>query len=246
MRNVAAVDALERSQIRLILEHNSSQMCSKSQERHKAMHADRAAARALGSGDIIRRALKLVEADAREFITTSVDQVANVAQDSDAFALIVGSVTALFRHFEAQVEKAVILATRGGTSPRYTGAKREADRLFAELRDHMFRELEIHRFSFTKPSKSRMLEIRESINLQPKNAEQALPKNYGGKPLAEHWDSMWADIAVALWVGDLSPKSQAEVKAAIFEWFNKKGIDVGETAVRQRAQKLWSKIEASE
>jgi hypothetical protein len=239
------VDADERSQIRLILEHISSQVCKQSIEHHEAMHADRAAAKILGSGDTVRKALDIVEADAREFITKAIDQSAAVAQDMDAFALIRSSFEAIMRHFEGQIAIAVKLAARSEDSPHYASTKREADRLFSELKSHMKRELEIHSFTFTKPSKSRVKEIGELFRTTNHLPTIGKPSNTGGKPLAKHWDAMWADIAVKLWQGDLNPKSQADVKAAMFGWFNAQGIDVGETAVRDRARQLWLSIQAS-
>ncbi len=69
--------------------------------------------------------------------------------------------------------------------------------------------------------------------------------NRGGKPLAAHWDELWSSIAVQLWNGDLQPKTQADIKRAMLEWFTAKEIDVGETAVTDRARQLWLKIEAT-
>ncbi len=54
---------------------------------------------------------------------------------------------------------------------------------------------------------------------------------------------MWADIAVKLWLGELQPKTQADVKRAMFAWFNENEIVVGDTAVTQRARQLWQKIQ---
>lgn len=56
---------------------------------------------------------------------------------------------------------------------------------------------------------------------------------------------MWADIAVQLYVGDLQPKSQKQIKDAMFAWFNANSIDAGDTAVTERARQLWQKIEAA-
>lgn len=54
---------------------------------------------------------------------------------------------------------------------------------------------------------------------------------------------MWADIAIKLWTGDLVPKRQADISEAMFAWFNGKEINVGQTAVTERARALWLKIE---
>jgi hypothetical protein len=50
---------------------------------------------------------------------------------------------------------------------------------------------------------------------------------------------MWATIAVLLWDGKLLPKKQGDIKEAMLAWFTEKGIDVGDTAVTDRARQLW-------
>lgn len=56
---------------------------------------------------------------------------------------------------------------------------------------------------------------------------------------------MWAHIAVKLWTGDLQPKSQADVKRAMMEWFTAGSIEIGDTAVTERARQLWLQLEAA-
>ena len=67
--------------------------------------------------------------------------------------------------------------------------------------------------------------------------------NRGGKPLAKHWDEVWAQIAFQLWNGDLQPETQADIKRAMFAWFNAREIEVGDTAITQRARQLWRLLE---
>ncbi|MEM6827114.1 MAG: hypothetical protein AAF553_04150 [Pseudomonadota bacterium] len=57
---------------------------------------------------------------------------------------------------------------------------------------------------------------------------------------------MWAYIAVQLWAGDLKPKKQADVKKAMFEWLSANEIEVGDTAVTQRARQLWQAMQSTE
>ncbi len=35
------------------------------------------------------------------------------------------------------------------------------------------------------------------------------------KPLAAHWDEMWAAVAVMLYTGDLQPRTQADIERAM-------------------------------
>ena len=110
-----------------------------------------------------------------------------------------------------------------------------ADARFAEIRDLVFQRLQIEKFEFLG-----------SAQAAPVTQGSQIAKNSGGKPLAEHWDAMWAAIAVQLWLGDLKPKKQADIKAAMLDWFNVNEIEIGDTAVTERARKLWRAMEAAE
>lgn len=238
------MDTLERNQVRLILEHLTSETLRKTDLAQKAMHAEHSAKRVLQSGGTVRRAVDIVEEHAAKFVEQAVDQTAAVAQDMDAFNVIAASLTAMFRGFEPHLRNAVRLATVRDNE-RSQSVADAGDKLFADMRNRVFKQLEIHRFSFTKPSKGDLAARNERIfGTAAPLASDHPPKNTGGKPLAAHWDSMWAAIAADLWNGVLQPKSQKDVKKAMFDWFNKAGIDIGDTAVTQRARQLWQAMEA--
>jgi len=240
------VDALEHNQIRLILERLSSESLRVAEERQKAMHAEHSAKGLLRSGATVKVAVRIVEEEASAFVEKAVDDVAAVAKDIDAFVLLTSSLTAIFRGYEPHLEKAVSFATAGG-GERFKSVKAAGEKLFSDMRDRIFKQLEIHRFSFTKPSAGDMAEQSSGIFGKAENSGQTgrsnrsgnPEKNRGGKPLAKHWDSMWADIAVKLWTGELEPKTQADLKRAMFDWFNTNEIEIGDTAVTQRARQLW-------
>lgn len=236
------MDTLERNQVRLILEHLTSETLRKTSDAQKAMHAEHSAKKMLQSGNTARRAVDIVEEHAAKFVEQAVDQTSAVAQDLDAFNVIAASLTAMFRGFEPHLRNAVRLATVRD-SPRSQSVTDAGDKLFAEMRSRVFKQLEIHRFSFTKPTKGDLAARQERIFGTPAQASDHLPKNTGGKPLAAHWDSMWAAIAADLWNGLLEPKSQKDIKEAMFDWFNRAGIEIGDTAVTQRARQLWQAME---
>ena len=209
------------------------------------MHAQHSAKGLLRSGATVKAAIQIAEVQTNAFVDKLIDEVAAVAQDIDAFNMILAELTARFLGRETELAEALRLAT-AGQGERFASVQREGERLFAEMRTRVFKRLEIHRFSFTRPTKGELaaMGIRSQSTASLPDAP-AKPKNTGGVPLGKHWDAMWADIAVKLWTGDLAPKSQADVKRAIFAWFNENEIAIGDTAVTQRARRLWQKIEES-
>ena len=237
------MDTHERNQVRLILEHLTLETLRKTELAQKAMHAEHSAKGLLQSGGTIRLAVDIVEEQAAKFVETAVDQTAAVAQDLDAFNVIAASLTAMFRGFEANLHNAVRLATVRDSELSQSVAD-AGDKLFSDMRNRVFRQLEIHRFSFTKPSKGDLAAKGIGIAV-PAAISQPISgkRNPGGKPLAAHWDAMWAAIAVKLWSGELQPKSQADVKNAMLHWFNEAELDIGDTAVTQRARQLWQAMQ---
>lgn len=239
------MDQLERAQIRLLLEHRGCEYDRLCGDAQKAMHAEHSAKGLLRSGATVKVAIRIAEEQTDAFVDKLIDEVAAVAQDIDAFNLIISELTARFRGREAELAEAVRLAT-AGQGDRFASVQREGERLFAEMRTRVFKRLEIHRFSFTRPTKGDLaaMGIRSQSTASLPDAP-AKPKNAGGVPLAEHWDAMWADIAVKLWIGELKPKTQADVKRAMFAWFNENEMTIGDTAITQRARQLWQKIQES-
>lgn len=236
------MDKIERAQIRLLLEHLGAERRAKTAERNKAMHAEHSAKGTLRSGATVKAALRIGEELANAYVTDLIAAVADVAKDIEAFNMMVTDVTIMFQDLQPSIDDAVRLATAGDKGgQRYDSVGKEADRLLRELQARTLRLLEIHRFSFIKTSPNDRKELLPRLG---KTAPQAA-KNKGGKPLAKHWDDMWAAIAVSLWTGDLKPESQADVKRAMLAWFDDQKIDVGDTPVVERARALWRKMEAS-
>ena len=219
----------------------SSETLRLTEDAQKAMHAEHSAKGLLQSGNTVRRSVEIIEDHAAKFVEEAVDQTAAVAQDMDAFNVITASLNALFRGFEPHLKNGIRLATIRDNQ-RSESVVKAGEKLFAEMRSRIFKQLEIHRFSFTKPTSGDLAAQRERVFgvLEPLEKEQR-HKNPGGKPLAAHWDAMWADIAIRLWDGSLIPKKQADIKAAMFDWLNAHGIDASDTAVTERARGLWKR-----
>lgn len=240
------MDADERKQVCLILDHEGEAAMQATSRRLKALYAEASAKGSLRSGATVKRTVAVIEEEASAFVLKAVNSVAAIAQDIDAYAQIKARLSANFRAWERDLEIAVELATLGAASSMQSVSKAGQD-LYGVAKVRIERELEIHRFSFIMPTKGTLAQhLGQRFNAPVPEVASQKPANPGGKPLAKHWDAMWAAIAVKLWTGDLAPKSQAELKQAMFDWFNAGGIDVGDTAVTQRARQLWQAMQDPE
>jgi hypothetical protein len=196
----------------------------------------------LQSGATIKSVVTALEEIGADFVTRCTDQVASVAKDAEAFALIQQTVENFLRYISGTVEDA---AKKASGVPRaavkFHGIFTAGDNLFNESRTHLLRQLEIQRFTFTVPQARPMLTPARAPSPDASNQ-----RNRGGKPLADHWDQMWAAIAVMLYLGDLKPKTQADIERAMKDWLSAHEFDAGDTAVRGRARKLWQELLRSE
>ena len=176
-------------------------------------------------------------------LIASIDQVGGVAKDVEAFAMLHTNLETHLRYLELKLDDVLRVAGAAKDGVVMSGASREAKLSFGTIRSNLTRQIEIHRFTFTQLFPSNSL---TQANLTS-HAEVAGPaKNAGGKPLAKHWDSMWAAIAVKLYVGDLKPASQADIARAMHEWFAEKNLEMGDTAIRDRARALWTEYQAAQ
>jgi hypothetical protein len=77
----------------------------------------------------------------------------------------------------------------------------------------------------------------------PSSEETPVPAdtaNKGGRPRKEWWDDFWIEICRQIWVGDLQPKTQADLERAMIEWVeNHRTGEVGETTIKAAAKRLF-------
>jgi len=234
------VDTYEKTQIRLLLEHLTSESRRSNSIKQGEMRDEHTAKGQVCSVATVSRTVSISEVEARDFIKNACEQVGEVSKTIEAFDMIFSSLLEIYENWEYHVDEAkIFMASDGGK--RSEALEGMADILLIDLKRRLFRELQIHRFAFARASR-----IALHNHPAPVSSLPAQPKNKGGKPLAAHWDGMWAEIATQIYLGDLKPTSQKQIKDAMFAWFNAKGIDAGDTAVTERARQLWQKIEASQ
>lgn len=232
------MDTRLREQIRLVLDHATDQGRNAASERLQAIYADRNRRGLLRSSITVGCEIESLEEDASRYVANCVDRVAAIDKSTEAFAMLLeatqGFLTFLTAKFDEAVRKG--LGGRGGQS-RAPNFDDQFTKMWREACARATRKLEIHRFTFTTPS--------IAVEAPPSSGTVPHKKNCGGKPLARHWDEMWAEIAVRLWNGDLQPQSQADVKRAMLDWLSANNIDAGDSTVVPRARQLWQKIEAA-
>ncbi len=130
----------------------------------------------------------------------------------------------------------VIYVAGGGKSESITKA---ANDLVAKAKADLVSRLQITGFEF----EGELPEV-EGGPPPPKAAATVTPVNVGGRPLAAHWDKMWASIAQQLYAGDLAPKTQANIERAMTAWLVDHGHNASENTIRGRARTLWQEIQS--
>lgn len=239
------METFQREQIRLIVTDLSERAHDETGAGLKAMYADHAARGLLASGATIKVAVREMEKIAEKLISGCVDRVSPVAKDTEAFAIIAETINTFLSFMAASLEGPISKVTgRMADRSLNSSVPMAARKLFDESRQRLLRQLEIHRFAFTYPASGSVAARTDvAVFAPPPDAGQLPAKNKGGKPLAAHWDEMWSEVAAQLWLGDLKPTKQADITKAMLDWFAARNIDIGETAVTDRARQLWRRIE---
>lgn len=151
-------------------------------------------------------------------------RVAAVSKTPEAFDEIASAMERWLRSCEEEMR---VLT---GTGPLLSTAGQKE---FTRLTEGVERWLEMERFDFNAPA--------------PKEAAATLmATKKGGRPPAEFWDDMWAEIAVSLYNGDLDPKTQADVERAMATWIDANGHSAADSTIRGRARRLWDRIARSD
>lgn len=77
--------------------------------------------------------------------------------------------------------------------------------------------------------------------LAPPTVRTAIPSRHaGGRPPKPFWDDMWAEMVRLMYVGGLQFSRLSEVEEAMHGWLAENNHEAGETAVRERARKLYN------
>ena len=231
------MDESERGQIERLLSHNFDLAKRGLAEDIGAILAKNAATGLLRSGATVRQVCQAIDLRYLALIPELAGAIGQVSQSREAFLLLRQAFDDAAPHLESEVTRiATLVSSRGSDGQPHRSILNAGLDLFNQHRADLAAKLDIDEFAFLRTA---------AVQSAPAavQSEVVAPINRGGKPLAAHWDGMWADIAFQLYIGDLKPKRQKDISAAMFAWFNEAEINVGQTAVTERARALWLKIE---
>ena len=218
----------ERKRTELIIEDELASADKSLTKVIESVYAEHSAKGVLRSGYTIKAVMLACEQSANKLLDILVAKVQPILPDAETFLSITTALTAFLVIVESHKTRLL-----GVSNASAAGAVEAVDELMKEIREGIGRRMEIASFDFDR------------VILKQTNKPLAV-MNRGGKPLAAHWDEMWASIAVALYTGDLQPKSQADIETVIKQWFYDNNLDIGDTAARERARTLWAKYKTAE
>lgn len=228
------VNDRERQQIALIAKHELEVVERILDGRMTKFFGDHSLVGRLQSGANIKVSVDAMREIAERFLIDFASQTKVIALGQDAYSEFTVAVNACLKLCEAQL--AIVVATASGHRPSNLkqGIVRVAADLFAQMRADIQSKLAIMAYEF---------DIKPDVHAAPTiTGPVDIPVKKGGRPPAEFWDDMWAEIAVALYKGDLAPKSQADVERAMIERIEALGHSAAESTVRARARRLWDRL----
>ena len=226
----------DRAQIALILQRATKLASAQLDERIRGIYAEHAAKGSLRSGATIRVAVKAMGDILSPLIDDMAPRIFAVAGEKAAFDELNIAVRQILDAYHERLSGVVRTASgRPAGQSEDRAVVSAAETLFNNWRVDLEGQLAILAFDF---------------DAQPNPAEEAAVPSAtaaakkGGRPTADFWDDMWAAIAVSLYVGDIEPKSQADVERAMLSWIEGQGRSAAVSTVRARARRLWDRMSA--
>lgn len=235
------MDERDYGQIRRIIDHGLNLALREIDQRIGGILAANSAKGLLRSGLTIQQTVDAVATTTIKSALVLSDSIKAVNATPEAFAMLQTAILDQLDDLEGRCIKVVKTVSGRPGVPASPSMLKVCGNLFDQFKSDLTAKLDIAGFAFRQTA--------ETVQQAPQTNEPSAPareKNKGGKPLAAHWDEMWSSIAVQLYIGDLKPTSQKQVKDAMFAWFDARGIEIGDTAVTERARQLWLKLDDSQ
>jgi hypothetical protein len=230
------VNDRERAQIALILQRASKIACATLDEGINAVYSQQSAKGALHSGSTIRAAVDVMDKTLSDLVPQMVQRVAATVLDKAAFDELTATLQQILDEYHARLAGVVKVADgRGGRQAPDRAVVAAADTMFNNWRSDFEGQVAILAYDFEPQAPATPIE----------SPVPAVTKK-GGRPPKDFWDDMWAAIAVSLYVGDLKPKTQADVANAMNDWIDRNGLSAAPSTVQARARRLWDLLLAAE
>ena len=232
------MDERQRKHIELITARELDLATRSISTRANEIYADHGFRKILGSGATIKKVIAACDEIANNLLSDLLAKVGGVSKSPEAMDFIASTLADFFPVLDQHATKAGRMGSRSMANDPPQSILDAIAELLEKSKSDIRTRIEIERFAFETP-----VELAErQVTLESDYAAPLIP-NKGGKPLAEHWDAMWAEIAFQLFSGALQPKRQADITKAMNDWLAEKGFDAGDTAVTKRARALWQRME---
>jgi hypothetical protein len=234
------MDERQRAQADLIIAHELDLAARAVDQGARSVYAAHSAKGCLGSGSTVTVVNQVIGKESVSLLRNLLRKVGAIAMCPRAISLIEIAIEKHFVAMEKNVLDSARMASRRPQGDPTPSVLKAGQSLLQQVRADIAAEIEIERFAFNQPDPVAL----PIVQIQATGKTAKPTKNVGGKPLAPHWDDMWAEIAVQLWNGDLQPRRQSDITKAMADWFAEQGIEVGGTSITERARALWRRIEA--
>jgi hypothetical protein len=222
-------------QIDLLLRHEVQERTQALRERLQGMYSKHAAAGRLQSGSTIRAAVRAMTELATDAVEILSGKVLQISRDPESFALFEVAIADLIEFFRDEMPTIIRMASGRMPCDPSPSIESAAYELFNEMQSKIETKVDIKSYDFDDANGAGGAETG-AVAVKPSKR---------GRPPASFWDDMWASIAVALYTGDLVPKTQAELEQAMQTWIETRGFSAATSTVRARARRLWDLLEAS-
>lgn len=172
------MDQRLREQIRLVLDDATDRARKASSERLQAVYVDRNRRGLLHSSITVGGAIESLKEDASRYVADCVDRVAAIDKSIEAFAMLSEANQRFLTFLTARFDEAVRKGLGGrGEQSRAPNFDDQFTKMWREACERSTRELEIHRFAFTKPSL--VVDFLPSVDKMPQKKNEGASRLLG-------------------------------------------------------------------
>lgn len=228
------------------LEANLSQeveaAMSSFESRLRAVHDTLSAQGRLRSGQSVRLAIEAMGFVADRCLTRCTQRLAVLGGNAQSYGILRITLSGLLDLLEEQlpdIERVVGMLPNDDGSP--SDITLLAARLFGEMRVRIESKVEANAAQFDTHKASS--EAHSPSPPSPNYANKVESAVTAGRLPAEWWDDLWVEMCRQIYLGELLPRSQADIVRAMLVWLETKGIDVSEATLKPRARKLFAMLE---
>ena len=163
---------------------------------------------------------------ARDAVQSVSIKIQEIARDPEAYSLFQIAMSDLIEFFADEMETIIRMASGRMPCEPNNSIEQAAYELFGKLETKIEGKVAIAEYGF---------------NAQPALTTPVLRRPTGARlgGRVRHFGMKCGHIVYAFYIGDLKPRTQAEIENAMLEWIESRGLSAATSTVRARARRLW-------